>query len=122
MISMGLSNRSLLPCPFVSNEKPNVTKPIQIYMHKRKGDRSSPMICGCLFPYFATLKVKHRFLLHDNLLRHYTPQHIISYFLSLMAHTSKLTSLCHSLLIRDQNDIQVLGVCCSVSEEFGKND
>ena len=88
---------------------------------KRKGDRSSPMICVCLFPYFVALKVFHWFLLHDNLLRHYTPQHVISYFLSLMAHTSKLTSLSYSLLVRDQNDIQVLGVCCSVSEEFGKN-
>ena len=38
---------------------------------KRKGDRSSPMICVCLFPYFVALKVFHWFLLHDNPLRHY---------------------------------------------------
>ena len=77
------------------------------------------MICGCLFPYFATLKVYHWFLLHDNLLRHYTPQHIISYFLSLMAHTSKLPSLCYSLLEGDQNDMTwVLGLYRFVREEF----
>ena len=32
-----------------------------IYGDKRKGDRSSPMICGCPFPYFAILKVFHLF-------------------------------------------------------------
>ena len=41
------------------------------------------------------------FLLHDNL-----PRQHISYFLSLMANTSKLPSLCHSLKVGDQIDIQ----------------
>ena len=47
---------------------------LKIWEHKRKGDRSSPMICSYLFPYFATLKAFNWFLLHYNLLRHYTPQ------------------------------------------------
>ena len=56
--------------------------------------------------------------MHDNL----PSQHVVSYFLSLMANTSKLPSLCHSLQVGDQNDIHVLGVCLFISEEFGKND
>ena len=39
-----------------------------------------------------------------------------------MAHIKKLPSLCHSLLVGDQNGIRILGVCHFVSEEFGKNE
>ena len=34
----------------------------------------------------------------------------------------KLSSLCHSRQVRDQNDMQALGVCRFISEEFGKKD